>query len=324
MIKSRKKIIALIGPTGSGKTALGIKLAKRFDGEIISADSRQVYRGLDIVSGKEGKATDNLPLAKKKDLQYLKKCRRYINCTPQWLIDICQPEKRFTLFDWLELAEIAIVDIVSRGKLPIIVGGTGLYVSALIEGYQIESVEEVDTNYSRKELEAMDRSKLFEILKSIDPKTAKGIDQDNPYRLLRATEKALSGECGVRREPKYQRLVLALEPERSELYRRIDQRACERFAAGLFGEVAGLLKSGVDNRWLISLGLDCRLVTEYLLNNDFNIECQGEKYKRLLTEFQNAEHHYARRQLTWWRKREREVVFNSREAILLLKKFLGQ
>ena len=320
MIKNRKKIIAIVGPTASGKTALGIELAKRFDGEIISADSRQVYRGLDIVSGKEGKAADNLLPDEKKDLRYLKKCRRFIDNTPQWLIDICQPEERFTLFDWLELAKIAIDDICMRGKLPIVVGGTGLYVSALFEGYQIESAGKVDTNYSRKQLEAMNRSQLFEILKSIDPETAEDIDRDNPYRLLRAAEKALSGECGVKREPKYQYQILALEPERSELYRRIDQRACERFAAGLLEEVAGLLKNGVDDRWLISLGLDCRLVTEYLLKNNFNIERRGEKYQRLLTEFQNAEHHYARRQLTWWRKREREIISDFEQAVKLVER----
>jgi tRNA dimethylallyltransferase len=193
MNTNKRKIIAIVGPTASGKTGIGVRLAKEFNGEIISADSRQVYRGLDLGTGKDGAPAhsaeisndefliskqipkqesfqlpngeqgdwtlDNWKLIRNSllEIRNLQNARRFVDGIPQWLIDIKEPGEKFTLFDWLPLARLAIEDIFSRGKTPIIVGGTGLYIQALIEGFALEqisnsqfSILQSSTNYQFK------------------------------------------------------------------------------------------------------------------------------------------------------------------------------
>ncbi|MEX1051877.1 MAG: isopentenyl transferase family protein [Patescibacteria group bacterium] len=214
MTNSKRKIVAVVGPTGSGKTAMALALAKEFNGVIISADSRQVYRGLNIGTNKEP--------------------------VPQELIDIAEPGERFTLHDWLERAKYTLERIFESSKVPVVVGGTGLYVTALLEGYQPGS-----GRFSKK-----------------------------------------------RRPVPFQSLAIMPQVERSELYRRSDERY-ERIFDDLIAETKQLIDSGVDPDWLVNIGLDYRYATLFIT---------GRRNRELaISEFQQASRAYIRRQLTWWR-----------------------
>ncbi len=276
-----KKVVFILGPTGSGKTALAVELAKKFDGEIISADSRQIYTGLDIGSGK--------------DLEEYGSVKYH-------LIDICLPEEKFTMFDWLKLARESVKDILNRGKLPIVVGGTGLYAKALAEGYRITKNLKAKTKkdgaaerqYSRDELNGMTLANLQAIYSKLPTPDSK-LDINNPRRLIRAIEKAQEGTQVTKRKPGFESLLLAIDLPREEIYSRIDKRVDIRFSKqGMLEEVQNLIKDGVDPEWLKSLGLEYRFITMHLL---------GELgRKEMVQELKWKTHGYARRQLTWLRK----------------------
>lgn len=275
----KQKIIAIVGPTASGKTGWGVSIAKKFDGEIISADSRQVYNGLDIGTGKDLEEYDAIKYH---------------------LIDICKPGEKFTMFDWLERARVAIEDIFARGKTPIIVGGTGLYVQALVEGFELEKYKNIDLKskkYTREELDKKSLKQLQSIFKKLKTKNRqlKVIDQSNPYRLIRAIERAQSGEITSKKKPDFDVLQIAIDWSREQLYKRIDLRVDQRFEEGMLEEVQGLINSGVDPAWLLSLGLEYRIIGSYIIENskDFQEMSQRLKY---------AIHAFARRQLTWFRR----------------------
>ena len=203
-MKKERKIICIIGPTASGKTGWGVSVARKFNGEIISADSRQVYRGLDIGTGKD--------LEDYSDVKY-------------HLIDICEPGVYFTVFDWLERAREVIEDIFTRGKTPIIVGGTGLYVQALIEGFELkfESQKSKVKRYRREELESKSLEELQKIIFKLKIVNSK-LDMNNPHRIIRAIEKVQSGEIANKKKPDFQALQIAIDLPRDVLYDRIDQR----------------------------------------------------------------------------------------------------
>lgn len=273
-----KKVIAIVGPTASGKTGIGIRLAKEFNGEIISADSRQVYRGLDLGTGKD--------LVEYDGIKY-------------HMIDIVDPEKKMTLFDYLPLARAAITDIHRREKLPIIVGGTGLYVQGIVEGFELESRKgKVEgRKISREELEKKTADELVCILKEIDPEKYETVDKKNSHRLMRAIELAQDGLTPVKKKPDFEVLQIGIDMPRKELHERIDQRVDERFEQGMLEEVSALLKKGVNPEWLINLGLEYREITEYLL------DCDTEKsFKTMKQNLKYRIHEYARRQSTWFRR----------------------
>jgi tRNA dimethylallyltransferase len=350
-MKSRKKIIAIVGPTASGKTGVGVKLAKMFSGEIISADSRQVYRGLDIGSGKEGRpeggnnqvtSNNNQKNSNNQEsITKLKKSVRWIDGVPQWVIDITDPGKTITLFDWLDQAKIAIQDILARGKLPIIVGGTGLYVTALVEGYELKyqrsNIKDQNDKvkckiFSRQELEKLTLKELQKIYSGLGTLDS-GLDLNNPRRIIRAIERAQGREEMVKVKPDFETLIIGLDWEREELYRRIDQRADERFKEGMLEETRELLKSQISNlkekkinqemaKWLISLGLDYRVMTEYLIKNGTNAPASGKEFEEMVARFKFAEHDYARRQLTWWRNKPITWVKSFEGAEKEIDKFL--
>ncbi|HDO23680.1 MAG TPA: tRNA (adenosine(37)-N6)-dimethylallyltransferase MiaA, partial [bacterium] len=164
------KVIVILGPTASGKSEMAVKLAKKFNGEIISADSRQVYRGMDIGTGK----------ITQKEMRGI----------PHHLLDVASPKKVFTVIDFKKRAEKAIKDIIKRGKISIICGGTGFYIQAITGGI---SIPEVKPNWKlRKQLEKKNAEQLFKMLKKLDPKRSKTIDAKNPRRLIRAIELAQS------------------------------------------------------------------------------------------------------------------------------------
>jgi len=293
----KRKIIVVCGPTASGKTTMAVELAKEFNGEIISADSRQVYRRLDIGTGKDlkeyGKVTHHL-------------------------IDICEPEESFSVFNWLPLAQKAILDILSRGKTPIITGGTGLYIQALVEGFKQTTAKKIKgKKYSRTELENMEIDNLREILKKMAPKIYEKIDQKNPIRLIRAIERAQEGIEISKSPPAYDFLQLAICLPREKLYQKIDRRVDERFSKeGMLEEVSELLQSGVDPKWLNRLGLEYRIISNFLLENPSKLESnhkpdrtfQSKEFKQMAQELKYKIHAFARRQITWF-KRFPEIIW---------------
>ncbi len=296
-MKKERKIICIVGPTASGKTGWGVSVARKFNGEIISADSRQVYRGLDIGTGKD--------LEDYRDVKY-------------HLIDICEPGVYFTMFDWLERAREIIEDIFTRGKTPIIVGGTGLYVQALIEGFElkVESQKSKVKRYRREELESKSLEELQKIIFKLKILNSK-LDMNNPHRIIRAIEKVQSGEIANKKKPDFQALQIAIDLPRDVLYDRIDQRVEERFEQGMLEEVKSLIASGVDKKWLLGLGLEYRIIGRFVLgeNNQIFDEMKQElKYKI---------HAFARRQLTWFRRFPEIVWCNDlKSAEEEIKKFL--
>lgn len=364
----QRKIIAIVGPTASGKTGWGVGIAREFGGlpalpsakrwpagEIISADSRQVYKKLDIGTGKEGIPNEitkftkiqNYKTEKQSDnltIQQLEKSIRYIDEIPQWLIDVVSPEESFTMFDWLERARVIIEDIFSRGKLPIVVGGTGLYIQALAEGFELEQSKKLKVKskkYSRKELEKKSLKQLQNIyfkLKTLNLK----LDLQNPHRLIRVIERVQSGEVVSKKKPDFEVLQIAVDLPREVLYRRIDQRVDDWFEQGFIEEVQGLLNSGVDSEWLEKIGLEYRILGNFIIENSLPAgsakarkiapkRSRREKLKienlpgfqEMKQELKFAIHSYARRQLTWFR-RFPEIIWRKdlRSAEEEIEKFL--
>lgn len=304
-ITMKKKIICIVGPTAAGKTKLGVELANKYNGEIISADSRQVYKGLDIGTGKDLSEYGNIK---------------------HHLIDICEKEERFTLFGWLKLARLAIDDVCSRQKIPIVVGGTGLYIQALVEGFQLVSANSELQNrnfktkiYTRKELEGKSLEQLQEIYNRL-PATNNRIDLNNPHRLIRAIEKVQNGIVPTKKQPKFDTLQIGINLPRQELYKRIDRRVDRRFEKeGMLEEVRNLLNKGVDPRWLSSLGLEYRIISSYLSQ-----ETKGEgNFEEMKQELKHKSHAFARRQLTWYRRfPEIKWITDFDEAEKAVDKFL--
>ncbi|MBI4098754.1 MAG: tRNA (adenosine(37)-N6)-dimethylallyltransferase MiaA, partial [Candidatus Magasanikbacteria bacterium] len=221
MAINKPKIIVIVGPTGSGKTALALALAHACGGEIVSTDSRQIYRGMDIGTGKEI-APD----------------------IPHHLIDIVNPDEEFTLADFLDRAKKVIADIHARGNVPIVVGGTGLYVQALVENWDIPAV--APNAELRAELEKKSVAELQKELAAIDPEEAERLGEGKRY-LIRALEMwhatgKKPSDLKKKNEPLYDALVVGVDIPREELYQRIDARVDNMFRRGLVDEVRGLLQ----------------------------------------------------------------------------------
>src|SRR3989344_6814532 len=188
----KSKILVIVGPTASGKSAFAVLFAKRLNGEIVSADSRQVYKGLNIGSGKITK--------------------REMMGIPHYMLDLVSPAQKFTVVQFREMAEKVIDEILARGKLPILVGGTGLYVDAITKGLIIPDVPPNQT--LRQKLNKLTSTKLYKQLLKLDPKRAKQVDKNNPRRLIRAIEiaKALGKVPAIKARPKYDPVIIGLKP----------------------------------------------------------------------------------------------------------------
>jgi tRNA dimethylallyltransferase len=223
------KLIAVVGPTASGKTSLGIALAQKFDGEIVSADSRQIYRGMDIGTAKAS--------------------REELASVPHHLVDIRNPDEEYTVVDFKRDAVAAIDDIVARGKLPIVVGGTGLYVKSLLENLDIPKIKADPALRAaiEKDIAIEGLAAVFEKLVALDPEAAYIVDPKNPRRIVRALEVALiTGKPftaqRVKSEPRYNSLEIGINPPPDLLRERIDRRIDQMVADGLVNEVKNLLK----------------------------------------------------------------------------------
>jgi tRNA dimethylallyltransferase len=268
-------LLVILGPTASGKTRLGVELARRLSGEIISADSRQVYRGMDIGAGKDLAEYGNVPYH---------------------LIDIVDPGYEFNVFEFQRLFLEAFSDIQSRGRLPVMVGGTGMYLEAVLKGYRL--VEVPENSELRKELASLSLEELAERLRQANPRLHNTTDLLEHGRLVRALE-ITTYENGHEPDPlpEMEPVILGIRWERSTLRQRITGRLKERLDQGLIEEVESLHRSGVPYETLEFYGLEYRFVARYL-KGDIS---RNDMFQKL----NSAIHDFAKRQETWFRRMER-------------------
>lgn len=291
----KQKIVCVVGPTACGKTKLGVELANKFNGEIISADSRQVYVGMDIGTGKD---------------------LRDYGKTKYHLIDIESPKKQITLLDWQKLAIEKIKEISSVGKIPFIVGGTGLYINSIVDGY-VFGDEKIDKNL-RKKLNSTPLPELQKMLKKLDLKFYNKIDTNNPRRVIRAIEIAKSGNSVLKNKKKklFDSLVIGITFDRNIINKRIDERLKQRLEKeNMIQEIENLHKQGVSWKRLEDFGLEYRYVSRYLQKKI--------NYEELFIQLSTAIHQFAKRQMTWFNKR-RDIIWvkDYKQAEKLVNKFL--
>jgi len=304
-----RKLIAVVGPTATGKTALAVAVARAIGGEIVGADSRQVYRRMDIGTAK--------PTPEERAL------------APYHLLDVADPEEPFSLVQYLELATVALEDIWARGRQPLLVGGSGQYVWALLEGWTVprlppqrELRRSLEERAGREGAEALHRE-----LARIDPRAAAGIDARNVRRVIRALEVhgATGRPISVWKEkapPNWDTLILGLTCPRDELCRRIDARADAMMDAGLVDEVRGLLAEGYSPELPSMSGIGYREVCQYLA---------GEvELPAAVARIKTATHRLARQQATWFRRDDSRIRWLDisvaepfEEAIRLVESELG-
>ena len=293
----RKPLIILAGPTAVGKTSLSIRLAKETGGEIISADSMQVYRHMDIGSAKITKEE--------------------MDGVPHYLVDVLEPEEEFNVVRFQQMAKEAAEKIWEKGKIPLVVGGTGFYIQALL--YDIDFTEnDGDESYRRQlEQKASDEegaSELYEMLKRVDPKAAQEIHPRNIKRIIRALEfyhqtgRKISehNETQRQKESPYNYAYFVLTDERSRLYERIDQRVDLMMEQGLLDEVRYLKERGVRKDSTAMQGLGYKELYAYL-EGEYPLDEAVRIIKR-------DTRHFAKRQLTWF-KRERDVIWADKSEI---------
>jgi tRNA dimethylallyltransferase len=281
-----KPLLVICGPTATGKTSLGIRLAKKFNGEILSADSRQVYKGMDIGTSK--------------DLEIIRQSK-----IPVHLLDVVKPDQEFNVAKYYQLAWKAIKEIWRKKKLPIIVGGTGFYIKAVIDG--IESLGIEPDQELRKELGKLEIKKLRDKLKRLDPRKWERMnqsDRQNPRRLIRAIEILLANKRPSNiQHPTFDILIIGLVASNQVLYQRIDGRVKARVKQGAEDEIKRLLGRGYtwENSALgVTIGYQ-----------EWQVFLERKSTKReAVKRWQFAEHAYARRQLTWLRKDKRIKWFD--------------
>lgn len=299
MKKEKPKIIVILGPTATGKSDLAVHLAKKISGEVISADSRQVYKGMNIGTGKVTK--------------------KEMGGIPHYLLDVVSPKKIFTVANYKKLADKAIGNIIKKGNTPIICGGTGLYIQSIVDNAVFP--EAPPNNKLRKNLENKTAPELFAILKKLDKRRAGNIDKHNPRRLVRAIEvaKALGKVPPLSalgsRTPSYEFLQIGLALDKIDLEQKIKTRLEKRIKRGMIAEVKGLHKDGVSWKRLDDLGLEYRFISKYIRE-----EINKEEMVRLLT---NAIIQYSKRQITWF-KRDPRIKWFKPSEYKKIEKFVGE
>lgn len=277
-----QKLVVILGTNASGKSDLGIRLARHLGGEVVSADSRQVYRGLDLGSGKVTPAQ--------------------ADAVKHHLIDVADLSEYFSLAQYQRAAYQAIDALAAAGKLPFLVGGTGLYISAVVDGYELVDVPPNEA--LRDELENLPLPQLVERLEKSDPEAAGRIDKSNRRRLIRAIEIASAGRPGAaarKSSPRYDCLQLGLTWPRDLLEQRIEKRLRDRLASGMIDEVAGLRARGVSDIRLEKLGLEYRYITRYLRGELGDLD-------HLRQELLVAIRQFAKEQVTWF-KRDARIIW---------------
>lgn len=283
----KDKIILLVGPTASGKTDMGVRIAKRINAEIISADSMQIYKYMNIGTAKPTKDE--------------------MSSVTHHLIDEVEPDFEFSVALFREISEKIIKDIVARGKRPLIVGGTGLYINSLTKPWSFSKTE--PNSAVREELEEIvklnGKNYLHEMLRQIDPISAESIHPNNVKRVIRAIEvyktsgktKSIADRESMEEELAFEPILLGLNMERSTLYSRIEQRVDRMIKEGLVEEVDGLLKAGYKESIISMQGLGYKEIVRFL-KGEYTLERAIEVLKR-------DTRHFAKRQLTWFRRDDR-------------------
>ncbi|WP_088811260.1 tRNA (adenosine(37)-N6)-dimethylallyltransferase MiaA [Staphylococcus argenteus] len=286
MNREKPFIVVIVGPTASGKTELSIELAKRIDGEIISGDSMQVYKYMDIGTAKV--------------------TPEEMDGVPHHLIDILNPDDAFSAYKFKNLAEALIDDITRRGKIPIIAGGTGLYIQSLIYNYELEDEtitpeEEIIVKKKMKEIEQLDNQQLHDYLAQFDAISAENIHKNNRQRVLRAieyyfkTKKLLSNRKKVQQFTEiYDTLLIGIEMSRKILYSRINKRVDIMLDHGLFKEVQQLVEQGYEScQSMQAIGYK-ELIP--VINGQMN-------YEDAVNELKQHSRQYAKRQMTWFKNK---------------------
>lgn len=293
----KPKLIVIEGTTASGKSGMGVELAAHYGGEIISADSRQVFRGLDLGSGKiTPEETQGVP---------------------HHLIDVVNPNDFFSMHDFQRMAYEAIDGVIARGKIPFLVGGTGLYVASVTEGYVMSDIEP-DLEY-RAYLETFETPKLYEMLMAVRPDAE--VDPKNRNRVMRILEKIHDGDdIDAPNQPRYDCLKIGMTYDRPVLRDRIDERLKLRVELGMIEEVQRLIDEGATIEFMLKLGLEYRFVTQYLTGE---IPDKQEMLDLLATAIKQ----FAKRQMIWFR-RDKEIQWldmdssPKAQAIRMIDEFL--
>ena len=276
-----KQMITILGPTASGKTPLAAALAKEIDGEIISADSRQVYRRMDIGTGKDLADYDGVPYH---------------------LIDICEPGTKYNLFQYQQDFFDAYNNIIGKGKTPILCGGTGLYIEAVLKGYKLSPVPQ--NQELRDRLEGKSLTELTQILMALKEKNGSNMhnttDVDSCQRAIRAIEIEtynIEHPMPLRELPPIPSLIVGVNIDREQRREKITRRLKARLEGGMVDEVKALLNEGIPAEDLIYYGLEYKFVTEYLIGKT--------TYEEMFQRLEIAIHQFAKRQMTWFRGMER-------------------
>jgi tRNA dimethylallyltransferase len=288
---NKPKIIVILGQTATGKSDFAVELAKKIGGEVISADSRQVYKGMDLGTGK----------ITKKEMRGI----------PHHLLDIANPKKVFSVSDYKKLTDKKIKEILSRGNVPILCGGTGFYIDAVVDGVILPEVP--PNTKLRATLEKKSVEALFKMLASLDPIRAKNIDAKNKVRLIRAIEiaKAHGSVPTVVKQNNYDVLKIGLTLPDEVLKEKIYKRLITRMKKGMLKEIENLHKNGLSWERMESLGLEYRYGSLYL---------QGKMTKQEMIEKLNTESwHYAKRQKTWFKRDKNTVWIDPRKKSRSLK-----
>ena len=284
-----ERMITILGPTASGKTPLAAALAEKVGGEIISADSRQVYRRMDIGTGK--------------DLgDYILKIKDEIVKIPYHLIDICEPGTKYNLFQYQQDFYDAYQDICRRGVVPILCGGTGLYIEAVLKGYKLSPVPQ--NPELRQRLESKSLEELTEMLVELKEKNGSNMhnktDVDSCQRAIRAIEIEtynLEHPMPRRELPPVDSLIVGVHIDREQRREKISRRLKARLEEGMIDEVKALLAEGIPSEDLLYYGLEYKFVTEYIIGNT--------TYDEMFQHLEIAIHQFAKRQMTWFRGMER-------------------
>ncbi|MDD5626277.1 MAG: tRNA (adenosine(37)-N6)-dimethylallyltransferase MiaA [Patescibacteria group bacterium] len=319
-MSNRKKLIVILGPTASGKTDIALKLAKKFKGEIICADSRTIYKGMDIGTAKAMPKIRN---------------RYIINGIPHYMIDVVRPNQEFTVAQFKQKAIEIIDDIQKRNKTPFLVGGTGLYISSLVDNFDIPAI--APDKKLRSKLEKMAAKYgpdyLWKKLIKLDPKAKKFIQKENLRRVIRALEVCLKtkkpfSQMRQKGEPLFKTLLIGINQPRPILYQRINQRVDKMIKSGLINEVKKLMKKYLPRR--------IRQLAEKV--GPVNLPAfSGIGYKEIISYLQGEislieaadlikknTRHYAKRQITWFKRDERiKWIKKINQAQVLIKKFLA-
>ena len=296
-MSKKHRIIVIVGPTASGKSALAVAMARRFGGEVISADSRQVYRGLEIGSGAM--------------------TRKEMRGVPHHLIGITSPHRAFTAAQYVSRARRVIAAVARRGKIPIVCGGTAFWIDALVYDFSLPEV--APDARLRRALEKKSPAQLLSMLKKLDPRRAADIERENSRRLIRAIEiaRALGRVPRLQRRPAYDALWIGMRPDQDAWMRGVTRRVRGMIRRGLVAETEKLIRRGMSERRVRELGFEYSAALDVIAKKI----PRRELSERMIRDTAR----YARRQMRWWKRNPgiRWIMIPIR-AISLVRTFLGK